>query len=355
VVKDGRLVALPGSPGAFLATPLFSVAAKLRLLLEPFHRRARDEESIAQFVRRRLGPEFLDWAIDPFVSGVYAGDPERLSVRAAVAKIHALEAEHGSLLLGALARLARARSSGPMPVGRLISFRDGMQTLARALAESLGAAVRCGVEVAGIERAVDGWRVHTPAGEQRAERLVLSVPAYRAATLLAPLDGGLAAELAAIHYPPVASVALGFARDQVGHPLDGFGMLIPSRAGRQTLGALFSSTLFPGRAPAGQVLLTAFIGGARNPGITALDEAAIVEQVLADLVPLLAIRGAPVLARVRRWPRAIPQYELGHLERLARIDARVAALPGLDLRANWRDGISVGDCVANAARFAAQR
>jgi oxygen-dependent protoporphyrinogen oxidase len=354
VVKDERLVALPGSPGAFLATPLFSTAAKLRLLLEPFHRRARDEESIAQFVRRRLGPEFLDWAIDPFVSGVYAGDPERLSVRAAVAKIHALEAEHGSLLLGALARLARARSSGPMPVGRLISFRDGMQTLARALAELLGAVVQCGVEVTAIERSIDGWRVHTSAGEQRAERLVLSVPAYRAATLLAPLDGGLAAELAAIHYPPVASVALGFARDQVSHPLDGFGMLIPSRAGRQTLGALFSSTLFPGRAPAGQVLLTAFIGGARKPAIAALDEGVIVQQVLADLGPLLGVRGAPVLARVRRWPRAIPQYELGHLERLARIDARLAALPGLHLRANWRDGISVGDCVANAARFAAQ-
>jgi oxygen-dependent protoporphyrinogen oxidase len=352
VVKNDQLVALPGSPPAFIVSPLFSMRAKLRLLLEPFYRRAAGEESIAQFVRRRLGPEFLDWAIDPFVSGVYAGDPARLSVRAAVARIYALEAEHGSLILGALAHRRQARAVGPMPVGRLISFHDGMQTLAQALAESLGDAVQCGAGVTAIRRDDRGWQVETPAGTQRAARLVLSVPAYRAATLLEPLDAELAAELAAIHYPPLASVALGFGREQVAHPLDGFGMLMPSRAGRRTLGVLFSSTLFPGRAPAGQVLLTAFIGGVRNEAVATLDEAEIVRQVLADLTPLLGIRAAPVFERVRRWPRAIPQYELGHLERLARIDARLARLPGLQVRANWRDGISVVDCVANAAQLA---
>lgn len=352
VVKNDQVVALPGSPPAFIVSPLFSMRAKLRLLLEPFHRRAADEESIAQFVRRRLGPEFLDWAIDPFVSGVYAGDPARLSVRAAVARIYALEAEYGSLILGALAHWRQARAVGPMPVGRLISFRDGMQTLARSLAESLGDAVLCGANVTAIRHDDRGWQVETPAGAHRAARLVLSVPAYRAATLLEPLDDELAAELAAIRYPPLVSVALGFRREQVAHPLDGFGMLIPSRAGRQTLGALFSSTLFPGRAPAGQVLLTAFIGGVRDEAVAALDEAAIVRQVLADLTPLLGIRAAPVFERVRRWPRAIPQYELGHLERLARIDDRLARLPGVYVRANWRDGISVADCVANAAQFA---
>jgi oxygen-dependent protoporphyrinogen oxidase len=352
VVKNDQLVALPGSPSAFIVSPLFSMRAKLRLLLEPFYRRAADEESIAQFVRRRLGLEFLDWAIDPFVSGVYAGDPARLSVRAAVARIYALEAEHGSLILGAFAHWRQARAVGPMPVGRLISFRDGMQTLTQALAESLGDAVLCGADVTAIRREDRGWLVETPAGAYRTAQLVLSVPAYRAATLLEPLDGELAAELAAIRYPPLASVALGFGRKQVAHPLDGFGMLVPSRAGRRTLGVLFSSTLFPGRAPAGQVLLTAFIGGARNEAVATLDEATIVRQVLADLTPLLGIRAAPVFERVRCWSRAIPQYELGHLERLARIDIRLARLPGLHVRANWRDGISVGDCVANAAQLA---
>ncbi len=352
VVKDDRLVALPGSPLALVASPLFSAGAKLRLLREPFYRRAREEESIAQFVRRRLGQEFLDWVIDPFVSGVYAGDPARLSVRAAVAKIYALEAEYGSLILGALARLLRARAAGPMPVGRLISFRHGMHALPQALAVALGEALQCNAEVTSIERDGMAWRVRTAHADYRAAALVLSVPAYRAATLLAPLDAEIATELAAIHYPPMASVTLGFARAAITHPLDGFGLLIPSKARRQTLGALFSSTLFPGRAPAGQVLLTAFMGGARNAAVAALDEATIVRQVLTDLTPLLGIRAAPVFERVRRWPRAIPQYELGHLERLARIDARRARLPGLQLRANWCDGISVGDCVAAAARLA---
>jgi oxygen-dependent protoporphyrinogen oxidase len=354
VVQHDRLVALPGSLPAFVASPLFSAGAKLRLLLEPFHRRAREEESIAQFVRRRLGPEFLDWVIDPFVSGVYAGDPARLSVRAAVGRIHALEVEHGSLILGALARLLRARASGPMPVGRLISLRDGMHALPQALAGALGGALTCNAEVTAIERDGVAWRVRTAQSEHRAEALVLSVPAHRAAALLEPLDSGLAGELAAIHYPPMASVALGFARDAISHPLDGFGVLIPSHARRPTLGALFSSTLFPGRAPDGQVLLTAFMGGARNASVAALDEAEIVRQVLADLTPLLGIHAAPLFKRVRRWLHAIPQYELGHLERLARIDDRLARFPGLHLRANWRDGISVADCVANAAQFAAR-
>jgi oxygen-dependent protoporphyrinogen oxidase len=272
-------------------------------------------------------------------------------VRAAVTRIYTLEAEHGSLILGALARWRQARAVGPMPVGRLISFRDGMQTLTQTLAGSLGDAVLCDAGVTAIRHDRLGWQVETPAGTHRAARLVLSVPAYRAATLLEPLDAELAAELAAIRYPPLVSVALGFGREQVAHPLDGFGMLMPSRAGRQTLGVLFSSTLFPGRAPAGQVLLTAFIGGVRNEAVATLDETEIVRQVLADLTPLLGIRAAPVFERVRRWPRAIPQYELGHLERLARIDVRLARLPGLYLRANWRDGISVADCVANAAQL----
>jgi len=177
-----------------------------------------------------------------------------------------------------------------MPVGRLISFREGMQTLTQTLAGSLGDAVLCGAGVTAIRRDGRGWQVETPAGVQRAARLVLSVPAYRAAPLLESLDAELAADLAAIRYPPLASVALGFGREQVAHPLDGFGMLIPSRAGRRTLGVLFSSTLFPDRAPAGQVLLTAFIGGVRNEAVATLDEAEIVRQVLADLTPLLGIR-----------------------------------------------------------------
>lgn len=354
IVKGGMPVALPGSPIAFLRTPLFSARGKLRLLAEPFIGRAPDEETVAQFVRRRLGQEFLDWAIDPFVSGVYAGDPDRLSARAATAKVYALEAEYGSLIKGALARALRGKASGPQPVGKLVSFRSGMQALPHAIAATLGDAVQFGAGAEGLTRTANGrWQVRAGATAVEADRVVLAVAAEQAAQLLAPLDATLAAELRAIRYPPVMSVALGFARSQVCHPLDGFGMLIPRREQRQTLGALFSSTLFPGRAPEGQVLVTAFIGGARNEAVAAMDEGAVAGAVMSDLRALLGIGGDPVFTLVNRWPRAIPQYELGHLARIARVDAALAKLPGLYTRANWRDGISVADCVTNAQRLAA--
>lgn len=353
VVKHSVPVALPGSPPAFIKSGLFSARAKLRLLAEPFIGRASTEESVAQFVRRRLGQEFLDWAVDPFVSGVYAGDPEKLSVRAATARIYALEAEHGSLIGGALARALRGQASGPQPRGRLVSFRAGMQALPRALAATLGDAVTLNETATGLVRNPAGrWQVRTATKVYEADCVVLAVAAEQAAVLLEPLDAGVARELRAIRYPPVMSVALAYARNQVRHALDGFGMLIPRREARATLGALFSSTLFPGRAPADAVLLTAFIGGARNEGVAAIEDAALVAQVTADLRGLLGIEGEPRLTVVHRWPRAIPQYELGHLERIARVDAALARLPGVYARANWRDGISVADCVTNAQQFA---
>lgn len=354
IVKEERLVPLPEGLLSFIGTPLFSARAKVRLLTEPFRGRAAREESIGPFVRRRLGPEFLDWAADPFVSGVYAGDPERLSVRAAVPRLYALEAEYGSLFLGALGRAFRGSPGGPQPRGRLISFRRGMQTLPRAISTALGRSVRTGTPVTRLDRAADGaWIAHTPEGEHRARHLVLGVPAYRAAELLGPLAPSLKSDLDAIAYPPVASVALGFARDQVAHPLDGFGALLPGRLQRETLGVIFSSSLFPGRAPPGKVLLTGFIGGARNPSVGERAKTALAEGVLADLRPLLGLRGEPLLQHVTLWPHAIPQYELGHEERLARIDAALARLPRLAFCANWRGGVSLADCVVNAAQHAA--
>jgi oxygen-dependent protoporphyrinogen oxidase len=353
IVKDDTLVPLPSSPFSFFRTPLFSARAKLRLLGEPFHARARDEESIAQFVRRRIGPEFLDWAVDPFVSGVYAGDPERLSVRAAIPRLYALEAEHGSLFLGALWRAIRGNPGGPQPRGRLISFRHGMQSLPRAVAKGLGGAIQLNALVTAVERMPSGdWVVRTPTGQQRAPHVVLALPAYGAARLVASVSAELARELDAVVYPSVASVALGFRRDQVTHPLDGFGALLPRRLKRETLGIIFSSMVFPNRARGGNVLLTAYIGGRRNPAIRDLADAAIVERVMSDVRPLLGVRGDPIFEYVTLWPQAIPQYELGHAERVARIDAALGRLPGLHFRANWRDGVSLADSVHHAKQLA---
>jgi oxygen-dependent protoporphyrinogen oxidase len=352
VCRDGRAQALPAGPGGFIRTPLFSLRAKLRLLAEPWRSCAEADESVADFVRRRLGPEFLDWAVDPFVSGVYAGDAEKLSVRAATARIYALEAEAGSLIRGALRRARQGRAAGPTPRGRLIGFREGLRELTDALAAQLDGELSTGAPVSGLRRLAGNWVADTAQGPVEAERLVLAVPAHAAADLLEPFKRELAGDLRGISYPGVVNVALGFPRQAVAHALDGFGLLIPSREGCETLGVLFSSTLFPGRAPAEHVLLTAFVGGARNPDTPARDDAELIAGVLKELTPLLGLEGEPDFARVTRWPRAIPQYNLGHLERLERIDAALTELPGLALAGNWRGGIAVGDCINNALALA---
>lgn len=354
VVRDGRAVPLPGSPPAFLSTPLFSCRGKLRLAAEPFIRRAEREESVAEFVRRRLGQEFLDWAIDPFVSGVYAGDPELLSVRAATAKVYALEHEHGSLLKGALKKAWAARKAEVQtgPVGHMLSFERGLGQLVEALALSMGDRLHLETPAHSIRREAQRWQVETPRGSFRARHLILALPAETVAGLLEPHLGEAVNALREIPYPPVASVALGFRREDVAHPLDGFGVLIPSKERRTTLGALFSSTLFEGRAPEGHVALTAFIGGRRHEEVGDWSDQQVLERVLADLGPILGLRAAPVMVHVNRWPRAIPQYELGHLRRIAALDEALAKLLGVFTRANWRDGVSVSDCIRNGQALA---
>jgi oxygen-dependent protoporphyrinogen oxidase len=350
-------VALPTSPGAFLRTPLFSAGAKLRLMLEPFRRRAPADadESLADFVRRRLGREFLDYAINPFVAGVYAGDPERLSVRHAFPRLHALEQEHGSLLLGALRR--RNPSGGPK--GRIFSFPEGLGEIPRALQARLLDPVLLRTRVTALRRAGAGWRLtldqRGTLGEAEFDLVVCALPADALAALefpeLAP-DAGLRL-LAEIPHPAVVSVFTGHRREDVTHPLDGFGLLMPAVEGGRILGTLFSSTLFPGRAPEGHVALTTFVGGTRQPELAALDDAALATLVREELGRLLGVGGTPAIFRVQRWPRAIPQYAPGHERFLTAIGRLEAAAPGVFVGGNCRDGISLPNCIAAGYRLAA--
>lgn len=360
IVKGGRLVATPSGPGDFLSSPLFSTAAKLRLLREPFIAPAPPDadESIAQFVERRLGREFLDYAINPFVSGVYAGLPERLSVRSAFPKLHALEQQYGSLIRGALARRrqtkkARKDSIGAPRVSSLISFREGMATLPRRVAERWSDRVRTNSPVSAIERVADGaWRV-TAAGEiYDAERIVIATPADVTARLVESFDGELAAALGRIEYPPVATMLSLYRRDDVGHPLDGFGCLVPEVERRRVLGVIFSSTLFANRAPEGMVAVTTFIGGARQPEIARLPDDELAAVVLAEHEALLGVRAAPVSFEINRWERAIPQYNVGYGAILETMAAAERRAPGLHLLGNTRGGVSVGDCVKTAGDLA---
>ncbi|HEV7514902.1 MAG TPA: protoporphyrinogen oxidase [Thermoanaerobaculia bacterium] len=354
--KDGRLHALPGGPGGFLRTPLFPAGAKLRLLKEPWiGRPAGDpEESIATFVRRRLGQAFLDYAVGPFVSGVYAGDPERLSMRWALPRIAALEREHGSLIRGALARRQGAAAAGGR--GAMISFQAGLEELPRRLAQEIGD-VRTGVAALSVLRTDRGFRVETTAGPLLADRVILAAPADVAARLLDAATGGRSLALAEIPYAPVAVVALGYRREAIAHPLGGFGYLVPRKEGRRTLGCLFPSEIFPGRAPAGHVALAAFTGGRTDPEIVAWDEARIATQVAEEVGQALGIRsgrGEPVFRLVRRWPRAIPQYELGHGRFVALASEIERDLPGLRIGGNFLSGVSVPDCIRNGMKLAGE-
>jgi protoporphyrinogen/coproporphyrinogen III oxidase len=355
VVRGGVLTALPTSPGAFFATRLFSATAKLALLREPFVAAspAQADESIAAFVRRRLGHEFLDYAIDPFVAGIYAGDPEQISVRAAFPKLHALEQRWGSLIRGQIlgARERRRQQEAAKNRARSFSFAGGMQQLTDALAAALGPielgarATRIGRDAAGIFT-VHADRQGAPQA-WRGRALVLATPADTTASLLREHAADAAAALDTIAYAPVATVASAYAVADVAHALDGFGCLVPRKERRRVLGVLFSSSMFDGRAPAGQVLLTTFVGGQRQPELPGVPEDELAALVHAEHVALLGARAKPLFQAVTRWPRAIPQYTLGHLERVARVQAAQQRLPGLRFSANWKGGVAVGDCIRN--------
>lgn len=356
VVKNGAPVPLPMSPGAFLATPLFSGLAKARLALEPLVSRqpAGEEETIAHFVRRRLGREFLDYAIEPFVAGIYAGDPERLSVPAAFPKLHALEQRYGSLILGAIlgARERRKRAETAKNTAKSFSFRGGMQTLTDALARGVGR-VTLGAKAVSLTRLPDGSFsvVYDKDGEtlvRHARAVVLAVPAGEAARLAYPLAPDATRALQEIEYPSVTVVASVYRREDIDHALAGFGFLAPRVEGRAVLGTLFSSSMFDGRAAEGQVLLTNFVGGRRNPELASADDETIVTKVAAEHRALLAARAPALWNAITRWPRAIPQYELGHLGRIAKVAEAEKAVPGLRFCANYRGGVSVGDCIASA-------
>lgn len=356
IVRDGRLMSMPTSLLGFATTKLFSNRAKLTLLGEPFRQRAQadEEESVADFVVRRLGREFLDYAVNPFVGGVYAGDPTRLSVRHAFPKLHALERQHGSLIRGALKR--RNTSGGPK--GRIFSFPHGLAELPAALANSLSDAVRLSTDVRAIRRTEHGWEVECRcAGRfwmESCATVVCALPADALAslTIVGAPEAHRLAILREIEHPPVASVFTGYKRSDILHPLDGFGMLVPQVERRLILGTLFSSTLFPDRAPEGYVGLTSFVGGMREPELAGLDDAELVRIVQAELSRLVGVRAPPAFAHVQTWRRAIPQYTLGYERYENAISAVEAASPGLFIGGNCRDGISLTNCIAAGRRLA---
>ncbi len=353
ILRNGTLHSLPLSPGAFFRTSLWSLPGKLRLMKEPFIGKAEKEETIAEFVERRLGRELLDYAINPFVAGVFAGAPEKLSVRAAFPKLYALEEKYGGLIRGQLAgaRERKKRREVAKDRAEMFSFLNGMQTLPDALRTSLGEIVRTSVHVTEVTYDA-AQKVYTvryseqgTVQEHQSEVLLFAVPADISAKFVEPFDAQLSEAIKNIYYPPVAEVFLGYKSDQIGRVLDGFGFLIPEKERRNILGAIWTSALFEGRAPKGHSAVTVFVGGSRQPDQARLDDNALVKSVTKELNELMNISGEPVMTHITRWEKAIPQYQLGHLSLMQKIEAFEAAHPGMFLSGNFRGGISVGDCV----------
>lgn len=358
IARDGRLLPVPEglyllAPGRilpFLRSPLISWAGKLRMgadLVLPRRRADAPEESLAAFVRRRLGREALERIAQPMVGGIYTADPETLSLSATMPQFLELERAHGSLIRGMMQRMRAQRAaaqgaSGPR-YGLFLSLEGGLQRLVDALAAKLaGCQVATGCAALAARPGAEGWEVETADGVHRCRELVLALPAHAAGRLL---GGGLGAALAAIPYAGVATVNLGFDGALAVPACAGF--VIPAVEGRATVACTIASAKYPGRAPAGTTLLRAFAGGAMHPEALALDDDALIARTLADLAAYLGPLPAPRLARVHRWPLAMAQYAVGHQARVARI--RALTPPGLHLIGNGYDGVGIPDVAGQSA------
>jgi protoporphyrinogen/coproporphyrinogen III oxidase len=358
IVRDGKMCPVPMSPPALISTPLFSARTKLRLVTELFSRPRRrvSDVNLADFVADHFGQEIVDYALNPFVSGIYAGDPKKLSTRHAFPKLWECEQKQGSLIRGQIAQ-AKTRKTEGHPRTKIISFRHGLETLTRAMADRLPPG---SIELsAKVESLVPGtpWRlVWSRVGHTKTETFSAVLLALPASALASLPFGALAerplASLESIEYSAVSSLFLGFRREQIAHPLDGFGALMPAAEKSKMLGVLFSSSLFPDRAPAGHAALTVMVGGARHPELSGKPIDEIFAAVRPELERLLGLKGDPVFRRVRHWPRAIPQYQLGY-ERYLEVMANCeSAYSNLFIGGHVRDGIALPACILSGFALA---
>jgi oxygen-dependent protoporphyrinogen oxidase len=365
IFSGGELHRLPEGGPSFLKSRLISWPGKLRLAMEPTpfiaSAPAGVDETLADFGRRRLGKEALDKLIAPMVSGIFAGDPETMSLISCFPRIAELEREYGGLVR-AMIMLAKKKkkdiaegkvvSSAAGPGGVLTSFREGIQYLSDALTASLGGIVRSGCAVENVSRGQSTpYRVRCSDGsELDADLVIAASPAFAVAEMLEELDSGISGVLRQIPYASMTVICFGYERERISHPLDGFGYLIPKKEGRSTLGTLWDSSMFENRAPQGKVLLRSMMGGACFPEYVTLSDDEVTARVRQDLKTTMGIETEPSFVRIFRHPQAIPQYTVGHGKRLDALDERLKSHPGLILTGNSYRGIGLNDCVAAAQR-----
>jgi len=361
VYLHGKLQKIPMTPQALMTSSLLGLKSRARIASEPFKRTKppTEEESVADFVRRKFGHEILEYLVAPFVSGVYAGDPEKLSLKAAFPTLEEWEREYGSVLRGAMkSRTEKEKTSGPPP---LCSFQNGVGSLANAIAAKLGGDLRLGAQAASVTRAAGApgaanYKVcWTRAGQNEtaeAAAVVVATPAYTAGHLAAAISPALGHTLSGVAYAPVAVVASGYYDKQIAESLEGFGFLIPRSEKVRTLGTVWNSSLFAGRAPAGSVAITSFIGGATDPKIVERSEDELAAIVQDENARILQISGSPVASAVWKYLKALPQYNLGHGHVVEAIRDGERSNPGLFFCGNYLEGPSLGKCVETANQTA---
>ena len=385
IVKSGKLLPVPegfyligpAKVGPFLKSPILSWKGKMRVLLEPFIKKHElrersgsapgkgvGDESVASFVRRRLGPEALTWFAQPLLAGIYGADPEALSLRATFPQFIEMEVNGGGVIRGLRAKrlnslvspLNDVQKASGARYGLFVSLRNGMQTLADRLGKKLvedGTVIRKNTAVNEIHRGSNGWAVSLSDGSaMEASGVCLALPAYAAARVLSARERELADLLEAIPYSGSATINLAFRRNDVSHPLDGFGFVVPHAEKRFLLAATFSHQKFENRVPDGCVLIRGFVGGASGEHVLKADDSTLERRAIQDLHDLLGLRDSPLFCVIRKHERSLPQYPVGHLTHLARIEEKRKKSSGLSLAGNWMNGVGIPDCIESGERAA---
>lgn len=356
ILRDNKLHSLPMSPQGLIKTKLFSSKAKLRLMAEPFIGRSNDGyyQSLAEFVMRRLGQEFLDYAINPFVAGVYAGRPEDLSVKSAFPKLYALEEKYGGLIVGTIRsiRERKKRAEVAKQSAKMLSFKNGMIALPKAIEKYFEDRIFLSSEVTSIDQNQNGYTVsyqqNDTINKLYCDAVLSTNPSYSASKLFSKYDKEFKTHADAIYYPPVLVYYLVYDRKSIKQDLDGFGFLIPAKENKSFLGALWSSVIFSDRTDETKAAFTLFIGGSRNPDFVKEDRETLLTKVRKEFEALMGITANPVFSSERFWEKAIPQYNLGYIEHENFFDDFEKRNPGIFISGNFRGGISVGDCIKNA-------
>jgi protoporphyrinogen/coproporphyrinogen III oxidase len=358
IFSEGKLQRLPESPVSFFASGLLSLPGRVRIAMEAIvPKGGGEEETLADFARRRLGKEAYEKLIDPMASGIYAGDPEKMSLKSCFPRIYELEQNYGSLIRAMLSLQKEARKTGRKvgagPGGVLTSFMGGMETLIAALSAALGTRLRTAAKAVGVEKKGKGYTVHLSDGtSEEGELAVIASPAFETSAMVKDLDKELSRALAGIYYPSISVVCLGYRREKIKISLDGFGFLIPSGEGRRLLGTLWDSSIFPDRAKEGYVLLRSMLGGVRRSELAEMEEKKQVSVVMEELSTIMGVDAEPDFSRVYIHRKGIPQYFPGHSKILEMTDSVPRRFEGLYLTGNAYRGIGVNDCIEASYRLA---